>query len=385
MNNSILLDSSEDGYDINIIIGENGSGKSDFLNSVAKECIESSRNVIAIATSVHDKFDIRSRRFHFFGGRQGRNMVEKLVKKTLHSSKKLDVDKVKHLVRALEYSGYRQTIGIRIEGYNPENKVKLDHDLKIDKQDKIEMQNILLNYSENFGYEDLPGSSEMLNLNLSALSSSNIEDTTLSSILKHESYLKKNKIIGSVKLYLEKEYSTVELRNASSGELMMISTLLHISSNIKENSVIIIDEPENSLHPKWQKEYLTKILDLFYYYNPKIIVASHSPLIIPLDDQKAKLFRLSNYQLEEVSSDSSNNEEIMSNIFNIITPENRYLSDHLIKIINKYEENLVGHEDVVGEISLIRSKVYDARQFDFIDGVTDIVERIKLSKANQDD
>ena len=76
LKNSILLNSSDGGYDINIIIGENGSGKSEFLNSAAKECVESSRNVIAIATSVHDKFDIRSRRFHFFGGRQGRNMVE---------------------------------------------------------------------------------------------------------------------------------------------------------------------------------------------------------------------------------------------------------------------------------------------------------------------
>lgn len=385
LNNSILLNRSGDGYDINIIIGENGSGKSEFLNSVAKECIESSRNVIAIATSVHDKFDIRSRHFHFFGGRQGRNMVEKLVKKTLHSSKNLDIDKVKHLVRALEYSGYRKTIGIRVEGYNPENKVKLEHDLNIDKQDKIEMENILLNYSENFGYEDIPGSSEMLHLNLSALSSSNIENTTLSSILKHEMYLKRNKIIGSIKLYLENKFNTVELKNASSGELMMISTLLHISSNIKENSVIIIDEPENSLHPKWQKEYLTKILDLFYYYSPKIIVASHSPLIIPLGDQKAKLFRLSNYQLEEIASESSNNEEIMSSIFNIITPENRYLSDHLINLINKYEDNLVSYNDVIEEIELIKSKIYDCRQFDFIDGVVDIVEKMKTLKADQND
>ncbi|NVC74058.1 hypothetical protein FCU56_21495 [Vibrio vulnificus] len=309
-------------------------------------------------------------------------MVEKLVKKTLHSSKKLDVDKVKHLVRALEYSGYRQTIGIRVEGYNPENKVKLKHDLNIDKQDKMEMENILLNYSENFGYEDIPGSSEMLHLNLSALSSSSIENTTLSSILKHERYLKRNKIIGSVKLYLEKEFDIVELKNASSGELMMISTLLHISSNIKENSVIIIDEPENSLHPKWQKEYITKILDLFYYYNPKIIVASHSPMIITLDDQNYKLFRLSHYQLEEISSESSNNEEIMSSVFNIITPENRYLSDYLIKLINKYEEDLVSYNFVLEEIDSIKSKLYDNRQFDFIDGIIDIIATIKASKVN---
>lgn len=149
--------------------------------------------------------------------------------------------------------------------------------------------------------------------------------------------------------------------------------------------MIIIDEPENSLHPKWQKEYLTKILDLFYYYSPKIIVASHSPLIIPLEDQKAKLFRLSNYQLEEISSESSNNEEVMSSIFNIITPENRYLSDYLINLINKYEDSLVSYNDVVEEIYSIKSKVYDHRQFGFIDGVVDIVAKMKALKANQND
>ncbi|MEP4601866.1 MAG: AAA family ATPase [Saccharospirillum sp.] len=323
MKDSILVERTASEYDVNIIIGENGSGKSYYLNSIAKEFIDSGMNVIGIATSVHDKFNIRSRRFHFFGGRQGRNMVEKLVKKSLYFKDSVDTDRVRYLVRALEYSGYEARIGIKVEGYDPENEKLIKHDLTMSDEDKNEILTIISNYGENFGHLDLPGFSELLSLNLIGLTAGNIYGTTLSTILKHERILKKLKIISSVNLYLEKEYSTVELKNASSGELMMMSSFLHISSHITGDSVIIIDEPENSLHPKWQKEYISKILDLFYLYKPKIIIASHSPLIIPLENQDSKLFRLSEYKLEEISRESSNNEEVMSEVFGVLTPENR--------------------------------------------------------------
>lgn len=381
MKDSVLLQRTASEYDVNIIIGENGSGKSHYLNSIAKEFINSDRNVIGIATSVHDKFDIRSRRFHFFGGRQGRNMVEKLFKKSLYFKDYVDVDRVKHLVRALEYSGYEARIGIRVEGYVPENEKLIKHDLSMSDEDKNEILTILSNYTESFGYLELPGSSELLSLNLIGLTTGNIHGTTLSTILKHERFLKKLKIISSVRLYLEKEYNTVELKNASSGELMMISSLLHISSHIKDDSVILIDEPENSLHPKWQKEYVSKILDLFYYYKPKVIIASHSPLIIPLKSQDSKLFKLSGYKLKEIVRETSNNEEIMSEVFGVLTPENRYLSDYLINVINDYDADLIDYICARDKIMAQRQKIYDFRQSEFVDGVLGIIEKMSELKG----
>ncbi|MEP4546981.1 MAG: AAA family ATPase [Saccharospirillum sp.] len=374
MKDSILVERTASEYDVNIIIGENGSGKSYYLNSIAKEFIDSGMNVIGIATSVHDKFNIRSRRFHFFGGRQGRNMVEKLVKKSLYFKDSVDTDRVRYLVRALEYSGYEARIGIKVEGYDPENEKLIKHDLTMSDEDKNEILTIISNYGENFGHLDLPGFSELLSLNLIGLTAGNIYGTTLSTILKHERILKKLKIISSVNLYLEKEYSTVELKNASSGELMMMSSFLHISSHITGDSVIIIDEPENSLHPKWQKEYISKILDLFYLYKPKIIIASHSPLIIPLENQDSKLFRLSEYKLEEISRESSNNEEVMSEVFGVLTPENRYLSDYLINVINDYDANLIDYKDARDKVLEQKQKIYDVRQREFVDGVLEIIE-----------
>ncbi len=383
MQNKKIFQEAESEYDVNIIIGENGSGKSNYLNELANEFIKSGKKVIAIATSIHDKFDISSSKFNFFGGRQGRNMVEKLVKKSLHTRKLLDVDRIKHLVRALEYSGYEARIGIKVEGYSYENKNLIEHYANIPIEDKYQIINILENHGEDFGHVDLPHSGRLLNINLSALSTGIIQETTLSSILKHERILKKLKIISSISLYLEKNQHIVPLNNASSGELMIISTLVHISSSINVNSVIIIDEPENSLHPKWQKEYIDKILDLFYQYSPKIIIATHSPLVIPLSNQNPNLFRLSNYELEEISNDSSNNEELMSEVFGIITPENRYLSDLLVNLINDFDSDQKSYPIIIDMLNELKNKIYDMRQSRFINGVRRIIDDMHVSKVEK--
>ena len=72
-----------------IIIGENGTGKSALLNDLSKEHLNEGKTVIAIATSIHDKFTARQKKFHFYGGRQGRNVVEKAIKKSLLGNKSL--------------------------------------------------------------------------------------------------------------------------------------------------------------------------------------------------------------------------------------------------------------------------------------------------------
>ncbi|QRE25160.1 AAA family ATPase, partial [Flavobacterium psychrophilum] len=44
---------------------------------------------------------------------------------------------------------------------------------------------------------------------------------------------------------------------ASSGEANILSTLLSLVPLLKDNSLILIDEPEISLHPLWQSKYMT--------------------------------------------------------------------------------------------------------------------------------
>ena len=48
----------------------------------------------------------------------------------------------------------------------------------------------------------------------------------------------------------------------------------------KENLLLLIDEPEISLHIAWQKRFLDDLLQVSRYANIQAIVATHSPQIV---------------------------------------------------------------------------------------------------------
>ncbi len=48
----------------------------------------------------------------------------------------------------------------------------------------------------------------------------------------------------------------------------------------EENTLVLIDEPEISLHITWQKEFLNDILRIIDLQKMQVIVATHSPQII---------------------------------------------------------------------------------------------------------
>lgn len=73
----------------------------------------------------------------------------------------------------------------------------------------------------------------------------------------------------------------VSIREASSGEQAVVMTVLGIASEIENNSLIIIDEPEISLHPEWQEKFIDLLVRTFSgYHGCHFILATHSPLLL---------------------------------------------------------------------------------------------------------
>ena len=68
------------------------------------------------------------------------------------------------------------------------------------------------------------------------------------------------------------EYS--ETTYYSSGQRRLIAILETIDA-LDQNSVILLDEPELSLHIDWQRKFISKICN-----SKKMILATHSPDII---------------------------------------------------------------------------------------------------------
>jgi hypothetical protein len=66
----------------------------------------------------------------------------------------------------------------------------------------------------------------------------------------------------------------------SSGQWNWLSSLVGLALEIDDHSLVLVDEPENSLHPEWQRAYLRKLGEIVAdHASCHTIVATHSALI----------------------------------------------------------------------------------------------------------
>ena len=86
------------------------------------------------------------------------------------------------------------------------------------------------------------------------------------------------------------------LSELSSGQWHVLSSLLFTAIAVDDGSLVLIDEPENSLHPAWQREYPVLFHNaLSCVKGVHVVVATHSPLIAsslpPIQAEVIKLAR----------------------------------------------------------------------------------------------
>jgi len=72
----------------------------------------------------------------------------------------------------------------------------------------------------------------------------------------------------------------VNIDSLSTGEKEILNKIFYFFINNTKDSVILIDEPELSLHPSWQSYILKIYKNLSIEHNNQIIIATHSPQII---------------------------------------------------------------------------------------------------------
>ncbi|WP_216674457.1 AAA family ATPase, partial [Paraburkholderia madseniana] len=90
-------------------------------------------------------------------------------------------------------------------------------------------------------------------------------------------------VLAIDKLFVGRKNDEIDLAvddDLSSGQWNMLFTMLGLALTVRNESVILIDEPENSLHPDWQRRYidlLGRVLD--NRRGCHVVIATHSPLI----------------------------------------------------------------------------------------------------------
>lgn len=66
----------------------------------------------------------------------------------------------------------------------------------------------------------------------------------------------------------------------SSGQWQWLGSFGALIAELRNNSLILVDEPENSLHPSWQRAFMSELhSSLAAFHGCQAIVATHSPLI----------------------------------------------------------------------------------------------------------
>lgn len=122
--------------------------------------------------------------------------------------------------------------------------------------------------------------------------------------------------------------SRLKLSQASSGQQCMLVMILGIAGSIEDNALICIDEPEISLHPKWQSDIIGQLQQAFVEYTGcHFIIATHSPQIVSgLTSGNGFVLNLEDKQLyssEEYSNRSADFQ--LAEIFNAPGSNNEYL------------------------------------------------------------
>ena len=90
----------------------------------------------------------------------------------------------------------------------------------------------------------------------------------------------------------------------SSGEKHLIILFTYLNFKIKENSIILIDEPEKSLHIEWQQNFISQLRKVLNKKNIQLIIATHSPYILK-DVNRNNLIGLTPYNKKDTGDEKN--------------------------------------------------------------------------------
>ncbi|MCV7799532.1 AAA family ATPase [Escherichia coli] len=379
---------------VNIITGNNGSGKSSILAEISKQEYVTGKNVICLSNTSTNKFPkIKSHRFHILN--QSSNTLTKALKKVVvsNSHNKIGSSHAHIFPRVLAYLDFNEQLTFKFtifpyesfirkfqsEMYNNEligsdideitnhlrNLIEINDDTASSTDHGVKGSHILyLEYA--FTYE----SEKRINT---------IHNRLIELMLKHERILKKNHLIHDIEITLSRVHSIIPSSHLSSGEACYMATLAFILTYISDNSVIIIDEPENSLHPRWQKKYTSNLLDLLYYFDIRIILATHSPMIVigAVEDHSGlSVFKSENSTLSPLEGNETNIDEVMVDVFGVLTSRSRYFSYKINEILNEYNNKKIDINSARDKLNKTKSLGPDESQVKIIEAANEILNQM---------
>lgn len=104
---------------------------------------------------------------------------------------------------------------------------------------------------------------------------------TFTNIVNNKLYYKKIKISKEYGIQIFSDnYNEIKLSDLSSGEKQEIILFFELIFSTDKSLMILIDEPELSLHVAWQKKFIDDLFNIIKNKKINVIIATHSPYII---------------------------------------------------------------------------------------------------------
>ena len=92
---------------------------------------------------------------------------------------------------------------------------------------------------------------------------------------------RKEDVYSRIFMYTAKNGQSIPLSQAASGlKCFAVLERLYANCSLNEDSLLIVDEPEVHLHPKWIVEYARVLVLIQKYLHTTILIASHNPDMI---------------------------------------------------------------------------------------------------------
>lgn len=282
---------------VNIIVGNNGTYKTTLLrilNSISSFVLPMDFfNLDSVEIKENNNLSVKYNEYDSTVSELGekakdnnllKQMYEKVLSDTHTISQKNNLTVNYHILTA-----FQDGKEIEDEDYSKQAKVNIisTFDIKGDGNDKEKsfLDSNLEKLQSEYGYYL---SELMKELTDHFSTSSSITKVELDKInerkndfirLVNEAFAETGKKLNpdSAKLKFEKDGKIIEAKDLSSGEKQLLIILLTVLLERGQEYVLMLDEPEISMHISWQYKLIDMILEL--NPNVQIILTTHSPMI----------------------------------------------------------------------------------------------------------
>lgn len=200
--------------------------------------------------------------------------------------------------------------------------------------------------------------------------------------------LNSSDFLGNIQIFFTKDSKSICNYYLSEGEQQLLTIFAIKEILVQTNSLVILDEPDTFLHPKWQERFITDLeeniqfnrnADLPFHNEPNFFITTHSPNLLnnssdentsvtilkngkvqrTVDNFYGKNIRSINYDLMGVKERPFDITKRINDLFDEIEKENVRLAEKLyndlVKILGVDDEDLIRAKTEIDLLILLQN------------------------------